>query len=53
MTVKCIKEYLNKSVKVGETYRIIDADMGEYLIRVKDEEIWIAKDDIEHFKYNV
>lgn len=54
MTVMCIKEYKNKDVKVGRTYAIIDADIGEYLIEIeKDYEIWISKDDIEHFRYSV
>lgn len=54
MEVKCIKEYKNKSVKVNEIYSIVDADMGEYLIEIdKDYEVWISKDDIEHFKYYV
>lgn len=52
MKVICIKEY--KNLKVGETYIIIDADLGEYLIEVKkDYEIWISKDDIAHFEYFV
>lgn len=53
MKVKCVKEYNNKSIKVGEFYNIIDADRYEYLIKVKNKEIWISKDDIEHFKYYV
>lgn len=51
MYVKCIKEY--KNLKVNEIYTIIDADMGEYLIEVENKEIWISKNDIEHFKYCV
>lgn len=54
MKVKCIKEFKNKSVEVNEVYSIIDADMGEYLIEIGENyEIWILKDDIEHFKYYV
>ena len=53
MRVKCIKEYANKLIQVGEIYNIIDADKYEYLIKVKDKEIWISKNDIEHFKYYV
>lgn len=53
MFVTCIKEYRNKSIQVGESYTIIDADMGEYLIEVGDKEIWISKNDVEHFKYSV
>lgn len=54
MQVKCIKEYKNKNVKVNEVYSIIDVDMGEYLIEIdRDCEVWISKDDVEHFKYYV
>lgn len=53
MNAKCIKEYENDLVKVGEIYKIIDADMYEYLILVNGKEIWISKNDIEHFEYHV
>lgn len=53
MKVKCIKEYHNESIKIGETYRIIDADMNEYLIETANKNIRISKNDIEHFQYYV
>lgn len=54
MEVKCIKEYKNKKVIVGKVYTILDADMGEYLIEIDaNNSVWISKNDIEHFKYNV
>lgn len=54
MEVKCIREYKNKKVIVGEVYTIIDDDMGEYLIEIDNScSVWISKDDIEHFKYYV
>lgn len=53
MYVTCIKEYKNKKVKVGVRYQVVDADMGEYAIHVSGEEVWISKNDIEHFKYEV
>lgn len=54
LTVTCVKKHVNKHIEVGKTYPIIDADMEEYLIEInKDKEIWISKNDIEHFKYSV
>ena len=53
MSVTCIKDYKNKLIVVGETYQIVSADMGEYALKVGEEEVWISKNDIEHFKYNV
>ena len=53
LTVKCIKSYPNKKIKVGSSYPIVDADMMEYLIDVDGEYIWISKNDITHFKYKV
>ena len=53
MRVECIKEDIHNFFKKGEVYNVIDADMYGYLIKAKDKEIWISKNDIKHFKYNV